>query len=154
LTAPVAAAAGRGGRFSSGTTLVAGVATLLLAVLVGVLIGHDTAAQGSRTVAAAPVRIITTGGGSTGSTAASGSTATTPTTATKGSSEKASTGKLKAKKTTPQAAKKAVKAEQGAASKVLGGSGTPAATVTVGATGTGKGYSKKTHKFTGSFFGQ
>jgi hypothetical protein len=129
--APVAAAAGRGGRFSSGTTLVAGVATLLLAVLVGVLIGHDTAGAGSA--------------------------ATTPTPATKGSSaspKKTSTGKLKAKKTTPQAAKKTVKAEQGAAAKVLGGSGTPASTVTVGATGTGKGYSKKTHKFTGSFFGQ
>jgi hypothetical protein len=155
--APVAAAAGRGGRFSSGTTLVAGVATLLLAVLVGVLIGHDTASQGPRTVAAAPVRIITTGGGSTGSTAGAGSAATTPTPATKGSSaspKKTSTGKLKAKKTTPQAAKKTVKAEQGAAAKVLGGSGTPASTVTVGATGTGKGYSKKTHKFTGSFFGQ
>jgi hypothetical protein len=156
-TPPASAAPARGGRFSSPTTLVAGVGTLLLAMLVGVLIGHDTAAQGSRTVAAAPVRIITTGGGSSGSTSGSGSAAATPTTAAKHpstSSKKAGAGKAKGKTATPKAAKKTVKAEQGAATKVLGGSGTPPATVTVGSTGTGKGYSKKTHKFTGSFFGQ
>ena len=155
-SSPAAVAAPvRGGRFSAGTTLVAGVATLLLAMLVGVLIGHDTASQGSRTVAAAPVRIITTGG-SAGSTSGSGSAATTPSTAAKRAStstKKASAAKSKAK-TTPAVAKKSSAAESGAAKKVLGGSGTPPATVTVGATGTGKGYSKRTHKFTGSFFGQ
>ena len=50
--------------------------------------------------------------------------------------------------------KKTAAKEQSAASKVLGGTSTPPATVTVGQSGTGKGYSKKTHKFTGSFFGQ
>jgi hypothetical protein len=148
---------GGGGRFSSGTTLVAGVATLLLAMLVGVLIGHNTAGSGTRTVASAPVRIITTGGGAGAastvpSSSASGSV-TTPTTKHP-SSKKSSTAKPKAKAVTAKAAKKTSAAESGAASKVLGNKSTPPATVTVGATGTGKGYSKKTHKFTGSFFGQ
>ncbi len=154
---PVAAAAARGGRFSSGTTLVAGVATLLLAMLVGFLIGHNATGSGTRTVAAATPKIYVNGGGSSaatnGSTSATGS-ATTPTTTKHSASKQKTSSKLKAKKTTPKVAKKTAAAEQGAASKVLGGSGTPAATVTVGSTGTGKGYSKKTHKFTGSFFGQ
>ncbi len=146
-----------GRRFASGTTLVAGVATLLLAMLVGVLIGHNTAGSGTRTVASAPVRIITTGGRSAYNTAVSRPTSATGsahTTARHGSSKKAATGKLKPKKATPRVTKKTAAAESGAAAKVLGGKSTPPATVTVGSTGTGKGYSKKTHKFTGSFFGQ
>jgi hypothetical protein len=129
------------------------VATLLLAMLVGVLIGHNTAGSGTRTVASAPVRIITTGGGAASSGASGSGSGATSTPAKSSSTKKATTGKLKAKKSPPKAAKKTAKAETGAASKVLGGK-TPPATVTVGSTGTGKGYSKKTHKFTGSFFGQ
>jgi hypothetical protein len=142
--------AGGGGRFSAGTTLIAGVATLLLALLVGVLIGHNTAGSGTQTVNPAPVRIINNGGGSSssGGSSSGGGSATTPATS-KGSPSK-STAKLKPKKVAP---KQTAKAQSGAAAKVLGGK-TPPATVTVGSTGTGKGYSKKTHKFNGSFFGQ
>jgi hypothetical protein len=153
-------------RFGSGTTLVAGVATLLLAILVGVLIGHNTA-NNQKTIAAGPTKIIRVGGGvaapaSPASTPASGSTAT-------GSSAKSSsagagakksksgsaTGKSKAAKKAPAISKQQAAAQQGAASKVLGGSHNAPPTVTVGQAapkGT-PGVNKKTGKFDGSFFG-
>jgi hypothetical protein len=61
-------------RVSSATTLVAGVATLLLAMGVGVLIGHDS--NGSPTRASAPAQIVTVGGGAAAGVGSSGGGAT------------------------------------------------------------------------------
>ena len=73
-TAPAAAAEPpippRRTRFSPGSTLVAGVATLLIALGVGVLIGHDSNSTATR-ASAPPVTIL---GGGTGTGAATGST--------------------------------------------------------------------------------
>jgi hypothetical protein len=105
-------------RFSSGTTLVAGVATLLIALGVGVLIGHDsnssTPARGS-----AP-QVITVGGGSgatAGTAANTGGAASTP--AATGRS-RGKSGKVKV--THLVVTGKTAKAATQAASKVLGSS--------------------------------
>jgi hypothetical protein len=125
-------------RGSAGATLVAGVATLLLAMGVGVLIGksgHDKTTKG----ATPAVQVVTVPGG--GAAASAATTNTTPTASTDGTNaKKSSHAKSKhagaaSDKNTP-AAKKAA----------------PPATVTVGSPGHGKGY--KNGKFTGDFFGQ
>jgi hypothetical protein len=154
-------------RFGSGTTLVAGVATLLLAILVGVLIGHNTA-NNQKTIAAGPTKIIRVGGGvaapaSSGSTVASGSASSSSANSSsagagagaKKSKSGSAKSKSKAAKKTPAISKQQAAAQQGAASKVLGGSHNAPPTVTVGqkaAKGT-PGVNKKTGKFDGSFFG-
>ncbi len=145
-------------RVSGGATLVAGVGTLLLAMGVGVLIGHTTSSN-AKTVAASPQVITVNGGGGSGSGSGSGNaTSTTAKTATSASKSKASSKshhKTTTRKAAP-AAKQSVAKQQAAASKVLGSSAknVPPPTVTVGAKGHGAGYSKKTGKFNGSFFGQ
>jgi hypothetical protein len=132
----------------AGATLIAGVGTLLLAMLVGVLIGHNTA--GTAKTVAGPVRVIKINEGasapaaSTSASASSGSGSSTHTKSKKSSNAKKHNAPSKA----------VAKKQSDAAAKVTGGSGGVPSTVTVGATGTGKGYSKKTHKFNGSFFGQ
>jgi hypothetical protein len=131
-------------RFSSGTTLVAGVATLLIALGVGVLIGHDSSSP-------APARqaqqIITVpAAGSTANT-----TANTPTT----TPTHANGAKSKAAKATVVhvTAKTAQKATQ-AASKVLGSGGNIShnATQSVGGSCSG-GAGCQNGRFTGNFFG-
>jgi hypothetical protein len=138
-------------RASSGTTIVAGVGTLLLAMGVGVLIGRNSASNiNNRPVQAAAPTVVTVGGGAgTGTTAASAGS----TTGKKGSKSKATKGKSKANSATKPTAAQAAKASN-AASKVLGSSNNalPPATVTVGQTGHGPGYDKS-GKFNGSFFG-
>jgi hypothetical protein len=159
----------RRGFGNSGTSLIAGVATLLLAILVGVLIGHNTA-NSQKTIAAGPTKIIRVGGGaaapaSSGSTGAAGSAASGSSAsssagaASKGSGKAGGAKAGGAKKGASQAAKPAVskktqEAQQQAASKVTGGSGGAPPTVTVGqklSKGT-PGVNKKTGKFDGSFF--
>lgn len=152
---------GRGGprspRFGSATTLVAGVGTLLLALLVGFLIGNAASKNNTKTVnAPAPkITVLNTGGsGNTGS-------ASTPTSTTSNSGAKTSSGSHKSKTKASKAtvSKKAAKAETNAAQKTLGGNGTPPANTKVGQKCSGSacnkpGYNKKTKKFDGSFFGQ
>jgi hypothetical protein len=149
-------------RFGSGTTLVAGVATLLLAILVGVLIGHNTA-NNQKTIAAGPTKIIRVGGAaapaSSGSTVASGSASGSSAGSSSAGAKKgkggSAKGKSKAAKKAPAVSKKAAAAQQQAASKVLGGAHNAPPTVTVGQKapkGT-PGVNKKTGKFDGSFFG-
>jgi hypothetical protein len=126
----------RGPRASAGATLVAGVATLLLAMGVGVLIGksgHDKAAK-----ATPAVQVVTVPGG--GAAATTSGTATTQTAASTGAKTK-KPGHAKSK-------------HAGAASKNTAAAkkAAPPPTVTVGAPGHGKGY--KNGKFTGDFFGQ
>ena len=107
----------RPSRVSSATTLVAGVATLLVAMGVGVLIGHYS---NSSTPQRAADQIITVGGG------ANTGAASTPTGAAAAATGAAtSTGHHKAvhaKATVVHVTQKTVKAANAAASKVLGGS--------------------------------
>jgi hypothetical protein len=120
-------------RFSSASTLIAGVGTLLLAMGIGVLIGRSGP---SRNAGNSTVRVVNLGGGATASTA---STASTPTTAASTGAHKSNgKGKHKAASNATANVTQTVK-------------NIPPPTVTVGAAGQGKGYSNG--KFTGTFFG-
>lgn len=77
-------------RTPSGVTLVTGVATLLLAMGVGVLIGHDSSAPAPQR-ASAPVQVVTVGSGGTAAASTAGA------------------AKAKAKKTTSHTANKTAK---------------------------------------------
>jgi hypothetical protein len=124
------------------TALIAGVGTLLLALGVGVLIGH-AAGSNQQAKSAAP-QIITVGGGAAAGTptaststpadtaAASGAAATKA-----GKDKKSGSGASKAKASTPASGTVVKK--------------TPGKVVKVGSKGSGKGY--KDGKFTGDFFG-
>ena len=120
-------------RGSTGTALIAGVGTLLLALGVGVEIGRST--DNGRTQAPSqPVRVVTLpGAGAATATPAPGASPTATATAT-------ATGK-KGK----SAAKPGASTKQPAAVK------TPPPVVKVGSKGSGRGY--KNGKFTGDFFG-
>jgi hypothetical protein len=77
---PAAAAPGASSphrpRFSSGATLIAGIATLLIAMGVGVLIGQNSNNSAPR-ASSPPVQVVTVGGGAAGaSTTASANNAT------------------------------------------------------------------------------
>jgi hypothetical protein len=134
-------------RAPAGATLVAGVATLLLAMGVGVLIGHDSNTK-TQSVAAGPPVHVTVGGGGAG----------TATAADTGNSSKASKSKHKSSKSSSSAAaakrvSKATAAKAAsAASKVLGSSAPKNPTVQPGQKATGAGTTNG--KFTGTFFGQ
>lgn len=151
VTATALQPAARPGRASSGTTVVAGVGTLLLAMGVGVLIGRDSTNNvNNRPVqAAAPTVIHVAGGPGTATTAASSSSGTSHKKTSKSGAHSKSKAAPAARPTAAQAAK-----ASNAASKVLGAGSQnlPPATVTVGQTGHGPGYNK-TGKFDGSFFG-
>jgi hypothetical protein len=129
-------------RFSPATSMVAGVATLLLAMGVGVLIGHNADSGTQR--AAAPVQVLTVGGGAgVASNGAAGSAA--------------ATGPTKGKKIKPTVIKLSPKvkaAANQAAGKVLGTSNNLVkdATVQPGQACTG-GAGCENGRFTGNFFG-
>jgi hypothetical protein len=151
MEAPAAPPAASKSRFSAGTTLIAGVATLLLALGVGVLIGNAGKKDNGSAAAAAPSVITVNSGGGGAAVADTATTATTSTTS-KASSSKKDTKAAAAKTDTKSAA------EQQAAAKAVvsapAGSEIPQAAapkVTQGQKGTGPGY--KDGKFTGDFFG-
>jgi hypothetical protein len=127
---------------AGGATLVAGVATLLLAMGVGFEIGHSNAAT-TKTTAAAPPEVITVnGGGGTG-------TATTASTNNTTSSKKTKTPKAhKQTKVVVQKANNAASKALGTSSKNLAGN----PTVKQGQSCTG-GAGCQGGKFTGNFFG-
>jgi uncharacterized OB-fold protein len=141
-------------RFSSSTTLITGVATLLVAMGLGFLIGHDSAStvkQPAQAAAAQPVHVTISGNGSGGGSG-SGSGSSSSTSAKHGKHS----GKSSSTKSTPAAhiSKKAVTQGAAAANKVLGGSKTKLAAPTVsqgGACSGGAGC--QGGKFTGQFFG-
>jgi hypothetical protein len=141
-------------RISSGATLVAGVGVLLLAIGLGVLIGHIGNNSNTTTRAAAPTVITVNGGGSAAGTTAASTPASTPTTTpTTVHVTKVEQAKLKAAAaaTAPPPAAVQKKATQ-AAGKVLGNSGNLAPpTVTQGQSCTGAGC--QNGHFTGNFFG-
>jgi len=151
-----AARAPRGQRISSGTTLVAGVGVLLLAIGLGVLIGRLGHTNGSNQKASnPPVQVVTVQGG--GGSAASTPTATTPAhhTAAASAAPKGLTGKLKAAAENKAPPSKAVqqKANQ-AAGKVLDNSSNLAPpTQKVGGSCKSGQAGCQGNKFTGNFFG-
>jgi hypothetical protein len=128
-------------RFSAATTLVAGVATLLLAMGVGVLIGHNTSTP---TRAAAPQIITVAGGAANGNAASAG----TPSTAARKRG-----AKLKVKTTVVHVSAKTAKAAAAAAAKVLGGSAPKNPTIQPGQSCTAGTAGCQNGTFTGNFFG-
>jgi hypothetical protein len=147
-------------RPSSGATVVAGIATLVLALGVGVEIGRiANNGNGSNAKAAAPQVITVNGGG--GGTAAQTTTAGSGSTApAKSHHHAAAAPKTEAKKA-QQAAKAAKPTQQAvqkashAASGVLGGSGGQSNnTVTSGQSCTSGSAGCQGGHFTGNFFGQ
>jgi hypothetical protein len=140
--------AGRSTAVSSGTTLVAGVGVLLLAIGLGVLIGrlgHNNNNAAARTPAA---QVITVQGG------VGGGVATTPTTGTTVHVSKKSKAKLNAaaKASAPPSAAVQKKATE-AAGKVLGNSkNLPPPTSTVGSACGSNQSGCSNGKFSGNFF--
>lgn len=133
-------------RVSSATTLVAGIATLLLAMGVGVLIGHNSNSTPTR--ASAPA-IVTVGGGGT---AASGVAATGGGAAAASTKHHAKAGKTKQVVVHLNGAVKAK--ASAAANKVFGsnaGNLVNDPTVQPGQACSG-GAGCENHKFTGNFF--
>ena len=124
----------------SGATVITGIATLLLAMGVGVLIGRSSN-DSSRNASAPAVQVVTApGSGPAVAAAATGKTSP--------AKAKAATKAVKHAKIDKKTAAKA----QAAASKVIGGKNLPPPTVKVGAHGQGPGF--KGGKFTGDFFGR
>jgi hypothetical protein len=145
-------------RASASFTLIAGIATLLLAMGVGVLIGHNGAGT-QRAASSQPLNVNVNGGGGS-------SAATTPTTTEGGNTaNNGRSGGSKSKSKSSKASAKAAKAKpsaadsakaSSAASKVLGGSNNTApATVTQGQSCSDSQAGCQGGHFTGNnFFGQ
>jgi hypothetical protein len=135
----------RRNRTPAGLTLVAGVATLLLAMGVGVLIGQNST-DNSKTVAA-QTPVITVNGSGTGTGAGANTTASTSS-----GSKKSGKGATKAAKTT-HLTKKVVTQVNNAAANVVGTQAHLApATVGVGSKCTSGQAGCQNGKFTGNFF--
>jgi hypothetical protein len=130
-------------RISSNAALIAGVGTLLLAMGVGVLIGHS----GNQTVAtnaAAPAQVITVHGGGEAETAAAGKQTNTGGGGGKGSKEASASAKKKAE--TGQGAEEVLKPSAGV--KLPPATAQPGSKCESGAAGCEGG------EFTGNFFGE
>jgi hypothetical protein len=145
-------AAPRRPRTSAAFNLIAGVATLLLAMGVGVLIGHNSSSNNSKQAAAPAITI-------NGGASANGATGATAATGGSGSSGAAGTGKSKhggsAKSTKAAAPKVVIQKASAAAAKVTGGSAkTAGATATQGSACTAGTAGCQNGKLTGNYFGQ
>lgn len=144
-------------RPSSGATLIAGIATLLLALGVGVEIGKIGKSNNSSNAKAGQPTIIYGNGANTG--AASTGTTSTSAAATSGSGKGHHKGKASSKKSskaasTPKPTKAAVQKASHAASSVLGGgSGQSNNTVTTGQSCAAGSAGCQNGHFTGGFFG-
>jgi hypothetical protein len=139
---------------SSGATLVAGVGVLLLAIGLGVLIGHLGKSPAPKASAAASPEVITVQGGG-GSSAAATTTASTPTSAPKHVKSASLTKKAQSKLKAITASKAVQQKATQAAGKVLGNSNNlPPPTSTVGSSCSNSQAGCQGGKFTGNFFGQ
>jgi hypothetical protein len=139
----------RGSRFSAGTTLIAGVATLLLALGIGVVIGNQSASSPAPTNSKAQVVYLNGAGAGAASTGAAPTTVPASSGGSSGSANKSS-GKSN-NKSAAKASTSASSSTAAAASSATTAQQLPPATVTVGAKGHGAGYQHG--KFTGNFFG-
>jgi hypothetical protein len=141
---------------SSGATLVAGVGVLLLAIGLGVLIGHEAKSPAPQRASAAAPQVITVQSGGGGSSAAAGTTTSSaaPTHAPKHVNSASLTNKAQAKlKAITQSKVVQQKAVQ-AATKVLGSSNNlPPPTVKPGGSCSNGQAGCQNGKFTGNFFG-
>lgn len=146
VAAPAPPQAPNRSRGGGATTLIAGVATLLVAMGVGVLIGHNSAGSQTRAPAA---QVITVGG----SGATAGGAATTASLAPSRAAKHGKAGK--AKPVVVHITAKANKAAAAAVSKVLGSSSNLSSNPTQqqGAKCTG-GAGCQNGTFSGNFFGQ
>lgn len=138
-------------RISSGTTLVAGIATLLIAMGVGVLIGEKSSSGSTPGRASAPAVITVGGSGTTGAAAAGTGAAASGGTAAAIHTKGGKRGKVKV--TVVHVTPKTAKAATAAASKVLGSSDSLSKNVQqqVGGNCTG-GAGCQNGTFTGNFF--
>jgi len=142
-------------RTSAGFNLIAGIATLLLAMGVGVLIGHNSSSNNSGNKAAATPAITVNAAG-----AGSGAAASRPASTGSGSGNStASTGKSKKSASTKSAksaqTKVVVQKAAAAASKVTGGSAkTAGATAQQGSACSAGTAGCQNGKLTGNYFGQ
>jgi hypothetical protein len=158
VTPPPAQAAPR--RPSSGTTLVAGVATLLLAMGVGVEIGRISNNGNNGSKAAAAPSVITVNGGSASTPATTTAGSQSPAGSTHHAHHAAAAPKTEVKKAqqaaaAPKPTKQAVQKASNAASSVLGGNtGQSNNTVTTGQSCTSGSAGCQGGHFTGTFFGQ
>jgi zinc-ribbon domain len=135
----------RGSRYPPAATWIAAIAVLLIAVGLGILIGHDSS---SKTLAPQPkVNVTVNGGGGSGAASNAGTTASTTASSnrTTSSSSKATKTAAPATKTTASAAPKLNAKQQQTAN------GPPAGTQVGGACSHGAGC--QGGKFTGNFFG-
>jgi hypothetical protein len=148
------AGAPRRPRTSASFNLIAGVATLLIAMGVGVLIGHENSSGNGKSAGTPATQVITVGGG--GSGAANTSTAASAGHSGGGSTAKSSSGKSgKAKSAKAPPPKVVVQQAQQAASKVTGGSANVAgATATQGSSCSAGQAGCQNGKLTGNYFGQ
>jgi hypothetical protein len=143
-------------RTSAGFNLIAGVATLLLAMGVGVLIGHSSSGSATTKAAATPAITINGGGAANGSagTAAAAGAAASGAGATARAAKSKHHGSAKTAKTKAPP-KVVIQKAAAAASKVTGGSAkTAAPTATQGSACTNGTAGCQNGKLTGSFFGQ
>jgi hypothetical protein len=137
---------------SSGATLVSGVAVLLLAIGLGVLIGHSGKSPAAPKSAGAPEVITVQGGGAASAPAAT--TASTPTSAPAHVNSNSLTKKSQAKLKATTASKAVQQKANQAAGKVLGNSNNlPPPTVTTGGKCSNSQAGCQNGKFTGNFFG-
>jgi hypothetical protein len=143
---------GRATRWPPTATLIAGVATLLVAMGLGILIGHDSSNNTPARAPQQPVNVTVNGGGGGSSAGTSkGASTTASSSPTSSSSNKATKSSTKA---TPKVSTAQQQKSQQAASKVLGSSShnTAPATVQQGGACT-HGAGCQGGKFTGNFFG-
>jgi hypothetical protein len=151
----------RGSRFPPGATLIAGVLTLLVAMGLGILIGHDTASRSQVASKQQPISLTVNGGGALGAGSGLGTTGASSSSpssrSTPSSSSAASKAAAKPASTAAQAkgAQAAVTKGAQAAQTVLGGGSvkTAAPTVQQGGACTPGSAGCTGKKFTGNFFG-
>lgn len=136
-------------RASPATTLVAGVATLLIAMGVGVLIGHNSSSTPTR----APAQQVITVGGGAGTATGPASSASTASSGGSKHSKRTAAGAHKTKVTVVHLTPKATKAAAAAATKVLGASAPKAPTVTQGQSCAAGTPGCSNGHFSGTFFG-
>ncbi|MGZ4172406.1 MAG: hypothetical protein ACXVRN_13675 [Solirubrobacteraceae bacterium] len=150
-----AASVPRRPRTSAGFNLIAGVATLLLAMGVGVLIGHSNSSANNGHATSTPAITINGGGGSSSTPAKASGAAATGSGSTGGSNAAKGKhgGSAKAAKGAPP--KVVIQKAAAAASKVTGGSAKVAApTATAGSSCASGTAGCQNGKLTGNFFGQ
>jgi hypothetical protein len=140
-------------RFSGAATLIAGVGTLLIAMGVGFLIGHDSNGAPAQR-ASAPIH-LSVGGSGTGSSTGASAASTNPAQATRPSAAAKASAKHAPKTVVVHLTPKVETKVSAAASKVFGSSGNLAKNVTqqVGGSCTGgAGSGCQNGKITGNIF--